>query len=91
MLLNLETNQATALTSGHHLNLDPAWSPDSKHLAYVSTAPNRYFNIYVMELNNGQKGNLVAVTRDHRFGRDASISATTTCTSRPPGRPMAGN
>ena len=70
MLLNLETNQATALTSGHHLNLDPAWSPDSRHLAYVSTAPNRYFNIYVMEVNDGQKGNVVAVTRDHRFGRD---------------------
>ena len=69
MFLNLEINQATALTSGNHLNLDPAWSPDSKRLAYVSTAPNGYFNISVMELHNGEKGNVVAVTRDHRFGR----------------------
>ncbi len=83
MLMNLETGRSTALTTGRHLNLDPAWSPDGKKLAYVSTEPNGYFNIHVMEIcstgipacvNPAQAGMPVpprlAVTTDHRFGRD---------------------
>ncbi|PYV11450.1 MAG: hypothetical protein DMG07_19210, partial [Acidobacteria bacterium] len=69
-LLDLATGSQTALTEGRSLNLDPAWSPDSKRLAYVSTAPNGYFNIYVMSLESGRRGPTLAVTSDHRFGRD---------------------
>ncbi len=69
-ILNIETGQSETLTSGNHLNLDPAWSPDGTRLAYVSTEPNGYYNIYVMELKNGKKGSVSALTSDHRFGRD---------------------
>jgi len=69
-LLNLETLESTSLTSGDSINVDPAWSPDGKRLAYVTTAPNGYFNIRVMELDNGRMVRTLAVTQDHRFGRD---------------------
>src|SRR5687767_684948 len=69
-LRNLATGQSMPLTSGNQINLDPAWSPDGRRVAYVSTEPKGYFNIYVMEIQNGQRGRTVAITTDHRFGKD---------------------
>ena len=68
-LLDLETEQITDLTRGDHLNLDPAWSPDGSQLAYVSTRPNGYFNIFIMPMRNGQPGKPIQVTRDHSYGK----------------------
>lgn len=70
MLLELASGRTVPLTTGRHINVDPAWSPDGKRLAYVSTEPNGYFNIFVVELDNGRKGRLLQVTTDHSFGRD---------------------
>jgi hypothetical protein len=70
MLLNLETGVATALTEGEHVNVDPVWSPDGKRIAYVSTRPNGYFNIFVVEVNNGKPGKTIQLTQDHRYGKD---------------------
>ena len=41
-LLDLKTDKVINLTSGDHLNLDPAWSPDGSKLAYVSTRSSGY-------------------------------------------------
>jgi dipeptidyl aminopeptidase/acylaminoacyl peptidase len=70
ILRDLQTGRTVPLTSGRFINVDPAWSPDGKRLAFVTTEPNGYFNIRVMDIDNGQKGNGIAVTTDHRFGRD---------------------
>ena len=47
------------------------FSPDGTRLAYVSTAPNGYFNVYIRPIKDGQwAGPAVAVTADHAFGND---------------------
>ncbi|MCP5117530.1 MAG: hypothetical protein GY953_42450, partial [bacterium] len=51
-----------------HLYLDPAFSPDGSRVAYVSTQPNGYFNIYMRPIRNGAwAGPAVALTKDNRF------------------------
>ena len=69
-VLEVATGRHSALTQGNSLNLDPAWSPDGRRLAYVTTEPNGYFNIRVMNVEGGRAGSSIAVTTDHRFGRD---------------------
>lgn len=69
-LLNVETGLTTALTQGEHVYLDPVWSPDGGRIACVSTRPNGYFNIFVMQVNDGKPGQVVQLTDDHRYGRD---------------------
>ena len=70
-VLNLKSGQSHALTQDSHLYLDPVFSPDGSQLAYVSTRPNGYFNVYVRPIRQGQwTGPEVALTEDHSFGRD---------------------
>ncbi len=69
-LLNIATGASVDLTTGPHVNHEPAWSPDGKRLAYVSTAPNGYFNVFVMDIVDGKPGKSVQITTDNSFGRD---------------------
>lgn len=70
-ILNVETGATHALTSDEHLYVDPVFSPDGTQIAYVSTAPEGYFNVYVRPIKDGQwSGPAVAVTKDHAFGSD---------------------
>ena len=69
-ILNVATGETTAVTTGDFVSLEPAWSPDGKRLAYVSTAPNGYFNVFVAPIDNGRAGTPIQVTVDHKFGRD---------------------
>lgn len=68
MLFNVASRQSTPLTTGAFVNIEPAWSPDGKSIAYVSTEPNGWFNIRVMEIDNGKKGRITNITNDHQFG-----------------------
>jgi hypothetical protein len=70
-VLNVETGQTTALTNDAFIYMDPVFSPDGSQLAYVSTKPNGYFNVYVRAIKNGQwAGSEVAVTKDNSFKRE---------------------
>ena len=55
-LLDVATGKVRTLISDHAWNTDPAWSPDGKKLAYVSTRDGET-DIYVLEIASG------AVTR----------------------------
>lgn len=69
-LLDVATGRSVDLTTGPHVNHEPAWSPDGRRLAYVSTQPNGYFNVFVMDIANGIPGRSIQITTDHTFGRD---------------------
>src|SRR5262249_16989202 len=70
-VLDVSTGQSHALTSDRQVYLDPVFSPDGGTLAYVSTLPNGYFNIYMRKLREGRwEGEPVALTVDHKHERD---------------------
>ncbi len=70
-ILNVETGAVHALTADEHLYTDPVFSPDGTRVAYVSTAPQGYFNVYIRPIRDGRwAGPPVAVTTDHRYGRN---------------------
>ena len=70
-ILNLATGVTTPLTNDDQIYTDPVFSPDGTRLAYVSTAPNGYFNVYVRPIEDGQwAGPDIAVTVDHTFPSD---------------------
>jgi TolB protein len=53
-ILNVATGEAHALTDDAFLYVDPVFSPTGDRLAYVSTRPNGYFNVYVRGIENGR-------------------------------------
>ena len=70
-ILNTQTGETLALTNDKHLYLDPVFSPDGTRVAYVSTKPNGYFNIYARAIRDGRwAGEEIALTRDHSFGKN---------------------
>jgi hypothetical protein len=70
-IVNVESGQTHALTDDEHIYTDPAFSPEGDRLAYVSTRPGGYFNIYVRPIKDGQwAGGEMALTQDHSYGRE---------------------
>ncbi len=70
-VLNLDTGATAALTNDEQIYTDPVFSPDGSRVAYVSTAPNGYFNVYVRPIKDGQwAGPEIAVTTDHTYPSD---------------------
>jgi len=51
-LLDLSTNNISALTSEGHVNLDPRFSADGTRIAYVSTKNTGHFRIWVGSIGN---------------------------------------
>jgi hypothetical protein len=48
--------------------MDPAFSPDGSRIAYVSTKPNGYFNVYIRPIKNGRwAGEEIAVSKDNKY------------------------
>lgn len=73
-VLNTATGEQRSLTSSddvRHVHADPRFSPDGTRIAYVSTAPSGYFNVYIRPFADGRwTGPPEAVTEDNSFGRD---------------------
>jgi len=69
-ILNLETGDSQPLTDDEFVYVDPVFSPDGSRVAYVSTAPSGYFNVYIRSIQGGAwSGNEIAVSSDNNFGR----------------------
>ncbi len=69
-ILDTETGEVTKLTDDQSVYTDPVFSPDGSKIAYVSTNPNGYFNLYVRPIAEGQwAGEPIAVSSDNDFGR----------------------
>ena len=69
-VLDTLTNEVSILTDDSAIYTDPVFSPDGSKIAYVSTQPNGYFNLYVRGFDNGNwQGAAIAVSRDNDFGR----------------------
>jgi len=71
-LLDLRSGGVTNITEGDDLNLDPAWSRDASRLAYVSTSPNGYFNIFVVTIADGKPTARIQLSRDRHHSRARS-------------------
>jgi hypothetical protein len=70
-IVNVTTGAWRTLAADGHLYLDPVFSPDGTRLAYVSSRPSGYFNIFVRALRDGDwDGPEIPLTADHRYGRD---------------------
>ena len=65
------TGATQALTSDAFIYTDPVFSPDGTRLAYVSTQPNGFFNVFVRPIRNGRwAGDAVQITTDNRYPRN---------------------
>ena len=62
-ILDVDSGQTHALTSEAFVYTDPVFSPDGTRLAFVSTNPTGYLNVYVRPLKDGNwSGPAVAIT-----------------------------
>jgi hypothetical protein len=52
--LDLRSGTESALTSNHAVNVEPRYSPDGARIAYVSTAGNGHFDLYVASLRGNR-------------------------------------
>ena len=68
--LDLRSGEKYLLTDDDEVYADPSFAPDGRRIAYVSTQPSGYFNVYVRAFEDGRwSGEPIPVTRDNSFGR----------------------
>ena len=67
-LLDLESGGSRPLTADGAAALEPRWSPDGSRIAFVSTAWNRRWHIFVASLSNGVLASVDRVSDDHDSG-----------------------
>jgi len=63
-LLEVATGKSWALTDNKAVNLEPRFSPDGSRLAFVSTAFEGRWHVYVMDLKDGRPGAATRLTPD---------------------------
>ncbi len=70
-ILDLHSGVSRRLTDDEFVYADPVFSPQGDRLAYVSSRPDGFFNIYIRSFENGDwTGQEEAVTYDHSYPRD---------------------
>ena len=70
-ILNVESGESHRLTDDAFIYTDPVFSPDGTRVAYVSTQPNGYFNVYIRSIANGRfMGEPIALSKDNNYGND---------------------
>ncbi len=67
-LLDLTTGATRSIVANSAVNVDPRWSPDSSRLAFVSTAHEGRWHVFIAPMHEGQIGAPARVTEDHDSG-----------------------
>jgi TolB protein len=67
-LFDLQSGQDSVLLSDGAVNLEPRWSPDGTRLAWVSTAFEGRWHIFVAPFEYGRLGMPVRITEDRNSG-----------------------
>ena len=68
-VLDLSTGNSNALVSNGAVNLDPRWSPDGKTIAFVSTAYQGRWHVYLVAMDGAvATGQPTRITDDHDSG-----------------------
>jgi Tol biopolymer transport system component len=65
-VLDLETKRSRQITAGGAVNVEPRFSPDGRRLAFVSTAYNGRFHIFVADFYDGWLSNFQRLTGETR-------------------------
>lgn len=68
MLLDLPTGERRALVSDSAVNVDARWSPDGRRIAFVSSAYNGRWHVYVGRFANIRLDSIVRITEDRDSG-----------------------
>ncbi len=67
-LLDLTTGATRSIVANGAVNVDPRWSPDGSRLAFVSTAHEGRWHIFIAPIHEGRIGPPARVTEDHDSG-----------------------
>ncbi|HEY4491698.1 MAG TPA: hypothetical protein VI958_06825, partial [Acidobacteriota bacterium] len=65
-LLNLQSRQSYAITSGGAVNVDARWSPDGKRIAFVSTSFKGHLHLYVAAMKEGRVEKIQQLTEERK-------------------------
>ena len=65
-LLEVQSGQAKQLTTKGAVNIEPRFSPDGKKLAFVSTASDQRFHIFLGSLRNGTIEDIERLAAEHQ-------------------------
>ncbi len=69
-IVDVGTGETRELTGDTFIYVDPVFSPSGDRIAYVSTKPDGYFNVYVRSIRNGEwAGEEMALTRNNSYGK----------------------
>lgn len=63
-LLDLTSGESVPLVANGAVNVDPRWSPDGKRVAFVSTAHEGRWHVFVVDVQGGKAGTPVRITED---------------------------
>lgn len=67
-ILSVDSGETRALTNDNFIYMDPVFSPDGSRVAYVSTKPNGFFNVYIRSIKDGSwSGDEIAVSKDGKY------------------------
>jgi len=61
-ILEVASGEARPLLQNAAVNVEPRFSPDGRHLVFVSTADTGHFHLYMGELNAGHLSGIVRLT-----------------------------
>lgn len=68
MLLDLPTGESRPLINDGNVNLDARWSPDGSRIAFVSTAYNGRWHVFIARFANARVDSVIRITDDRNSG-----------------------